>query len=342
MESTLGKRIIENRKRLGMTQDQLAEKLGITAQAVSKWENDLSCPDISILPKLADIFGITTDELLGRQPEIPVCETQIVQEEENEENGFSFNNGKVNLHWDGAKLEGLGLACWVLLTGIVYLVAQLTHMDVSLWDVAWPSFLLVLGLWGLYPKFSAFRLGCALFGGYFLMCKLNLFPIHLGNSILIAVAVVLFGLGLLADALRKDKNPKFTATYTDENDKVHHGKLKNSYNVEGNTFTYEAAFGESTQTVLLDKLKHGTVCVSFGEYELDLSGVNALEDSCKLEAECSFGELTILVPRYFTVLPDSSTAFASFEIKGQPDSTPQGTIYLDASVSFGEICIRYL
>ena len=69
MDLSLGKRITKNRKRLGLTQDQLAEKLGITAQAVSKWENDLSCPDISILPKLADIFSISTDELLGRTKE---------------------------------------------------------------------------------------------------------------------------------------------------------------------------------------------------------------------------------------------------------------------------------
>ena len=65
MEQTLGKRIMEHRKALGLTQDQLAEKLGVTAQAVSKWENDQSCPDITMLPKLADIFGITTDALLG-------------------------------------------------------------------------------------------------------------------------------------------------------------------------------------------------------------------------------------------------------------------------------------
>lgn len=65
MEQTLGKRIVAHRKRLGLTQDQLAEQLGVTAQAVSKWENDQSCPDITMLPKLAEIFGITTDELLG-------------------------------------------------------------------------------------------------------------------------------------------------------------------------------------------------------------------------------------------------------------------------------------
>ena len=45
MEQSLGKRIIENRKRLGLTQDRLAEQLGVTAQAVSKWETGLSLPD---------------------------------------------------------------------------------------------------------------------------------------------------------------------------------------------------------------------------------------------------------------------------------------------------------
>ena len=50
MEETLGKRIMRHRKALGLTQDQLAEQLGITAQAVSKWENDQSCPDIAMLP----------------------------------------------------------------------------------------------------------------------------------------------------------------------------------------------------------------------------------------------------------------------------------------------------
>ena len=48
MEKTLGKRIMLHRKALGLTQEQLAEKLGVTAQAVSKWENDQSCPDIYI------------------------------------------------------------------------------------------------------------------------------------------------------------------------------------------------------------------------------------------------------------------------------------------------------
>ena len=65
MEETLGKRISGHRKRLGLTQDQLADKLGVTAQAVSKWENDISCPDIMLLPLLAQILGVTLDDLFS-------------------------------------------------------------------------------------------------------------------------------------------------------------------------------------------------------------------------------------------------------------------------------------
>ncbi len=61
MEETLGKRISAGRKRLGMTQDKLAETLGVTAQAVSKWENDQSCPDISMLPNRCQFLLRRTD-----------------------------------------------------------------------------------------------------------------------------------------------------------------------------------------------------------------------------------------------------------------------------------------
>lgn len=64
---TLGNKISECRKNKGMTQDALAQLLGVTNQAVSKWESDQSCPDVMLLPKLADIFGITMDELFGRK-----------------------------------------------------------------------------------------------------------------------------------------------------------------------------------------------------------------------------------------------------------------------------------
>lgn len=62
---SFGERIAFYRKEKGFTQETLAEKCSVTAQAVSKWENDITTPDISLLPTLAALFGITADELLG-------------------------------------------------------------------------------------------------------------------------------------------------------------------------------------------------------------------------------------------------------------------------------------
>ena len=53
MNETLGKRIAQYRKAQNMTQENLAEKLGVSSQAVSKWETDQTCPDILLLPQLS-------------------------------------------------------------------------------------------------------------------------------------------------------------------------------------------------------------------------------------------------------------------------------------------------
>ena len=71
METTLGNRIAMLRRKKELKQDDLAEMLGVSPQAVSKWENDQSCPDISLLPKLSQILGVTVDELLtGKTEEV--------------------------------------------------------------------------------------------------------------------------------------------------------------------------------------------------------------------------------------------------------------------------------
>ena len=70
---TIGTRIASSRKELKMTQEDLAVKLGVSAQAVSKWENDASCPDISLLPQMVKVLDITTDELLtGKTSKVQV------------------------------------------------------------------------------------------------------------------------------------------------------------------------------------------------------------------------------------------------------------------------------
>lgn len=63
---TIGTQIALLRKRQNITQEVLAQQLGVTNQAVSKWESDQCCPDVMLLPKIADVFGVSIDELFGR------------------------------------------------------------------------------------------------------------------------------------------------------------------------------------------------------------------------------------------------------------------------------------
>ncbi len=72
MKETFGERFSRLRKQRGLKQEDIALKVNISPQAVSKWENDISSPDISILPTLAEILNVSLDELLGKETEKPI------------------------------------------------------------------------------------------------------------------------------------------------------------------------------------------------------------------------------------------------------------------------------
>ncbi len=78
MKETFGQRFSRLRKQRGLTQEELGEKVGLSGQAVSKWENDASMPDVSLLVDLSDILGVSLDELLGKAQPI----TRVVPEGE--------------------------------------------------------------------------------------------------------------------------------------------------------------------------------------------------------------------------------------------------------------------
>ena len=77
MEKSLGKMISEHRKQQGMTQLELAQKMGVTDKAVSKWERDLSCPDINSIPLLAEILGVSVEALLQVKTETASQKTPV-------------------------------------------------------------------------------------------------------------------------------------------------------------------------------------------------------------------------------------------------------------------------
>lgn len=64
MKKTMGETIAELRKNRGMTQKELAEQMNVTDKAVSKWERDLSCPDIHSIPRLAEVLEVSVEELM--------------------------------------------------------------------------------------------------------------------------------------------------------------------------------------------------------------------------------------------------------------------------------------
>ena len=59
----IGKNIKQLRQQKNLTQEQIAEKLGVSYQAVSKWENNANTPDIALLPKIANLLGTSIDAL---------------------------------------------------------------------------------------------------------------------------------------------------------------------------------------------------------------------------------------------------------------------------------------
>lgn len=109
---TLGGMIASLRKSKGMTQLDLAQQLGVTDKAVSKWERDLSCPDISALPKLAEVLGVTVDELMQTKCK-PAAEKKS---------------------WEN--ILDLILKAVPLAMGLVLIVVPILDKDLSIQDVA--------------------------------------------------------------------------------------------------------------------------------------------------------------------------------------------------------------
>jgi transcriptional regulator with XRE-family HTH domain len=332
MNQSLGKQISTRRKAMGLTQDQLAEKLGVTAQAVSKWENDQSCPDITTLPRLAEIFGISVDTLLGR------TEQEIVHEATIENNQSDEDSDVWDYIYDKTHRSGIGFALFIFSCGVLWLLSNLLELNVGLWSIAWPTALLTIGAMGLLRKFTFLRLMFAMLGAYFLLGNFSLLPdALLDKNLLLPVFLVIFGAGLLLDIFRKPKNRKFHFVKRFN----HKDVSKNHCQISADHFDFSASFSEKHNVITMEVLRYGSISTSFGEYTIDLSGVKSVKPGCELEVSNSFGALTLLVPSRFQLLCDNSTAFGDIDIKGCGTGI-DGTITLDASCSFGEINIRYI
>jgi len=100
---TIGEKFAEKRKARGLTQDEVAEKLGVTPQAVSKWENNVSCPDITLLPQIAKLYHTSIDELLSPDEKIEPAVKLVEPKEQKSKDDMVL---KINvLSSDGDKVK---------------------------------------------------------------------------------------------------------------------------------------------------------------------------------------------------------------------------------------------
>ena len=334
---TIGDRIKFHRKRLGMTQEQLAERMGVSAQAVSKWENNLSCPDISVLPELAEVFGITVDELLGKASPAgeQVHEAEVVGTKDREKHGPS-----VYWEWDGGKKSGVFFALYILVIGGLMLVNHLCALDVSWWTVVWTTALIFLGITSQRWHFSVFGLVMSLAGLYFLLTAYDVIRLKLGWGIVLPVVLLLWGVSLLIDLLfgKRRKCCGKSKTTVRNNEKLHR-----EYSCDDGYLHCELSFGEYRAAVVTSLLRGGEINASFGDFTVDFSACDSLAPNCRIDVDNSFGNLTLLVPEKFSAEIKKDGGFAAnVEIKGRPQTEPQGLLRLEIDNSFGNVELRYV
>lgn len=327
----MGKRIMQLRKEKGYTQEQLAEMMGVSAQAVSKWENDVSCPDISILPMLAEKLGVTTDELLGVKPIEPKV---VIVDGQNKKNG----DGSFSVSWDGGKSvkkDGIWFAVLVIVLGMAFLVQRLELVSFGIWGIVWPAVIIGLGISWMIKRFSVFALTVAGLGVYFLLFNLRVISLPLTWSIIWPSLLVLLGLTILYEALIPNKHKFCGVNFSGNKEK------RSQYREENGFVNYECSFSEENRKVAAEDFLGGDVEINFGKSELDLTAIKRVNQNAKLDVEVNFATFDLIVPKTMRVFLKSDKSFGSIQMNGEPNSDAALAINVDGDVNFGTMNIYY-
>ena len=135
-KKTIGKFISVLRKANGMTQQELADKLMVSDKTVSKWERDERMPDISLLPAIAEIFGITTDELLRGERKNP--ERADYNTEESEAKQKAKSDKQIKNMFDKKKRRYNSLTWLSIAITLVGLMVGFVLAEFTYWVLAVP------------------------------------------------------------------------------------------------------------------------------------------------------------------------------------------------------------
>ncbi|MBR4439549.1 MAG: helix-turn-helix domain-containing protein [Clostridia bacterium] len=341
-ENTIGKRIQALRKERGMTQKQLADAVGVTPQAVSKWETDESCPDITALPLLAGTLGVSVDTLLSGTESAsgPVLEGVV---RDANETASSKKEKPYTWVWNAGKISGIIFGVFILLAGVLLILTKTKPEwfgEIGFWDIIWPSAIIFVGLAGCISRdISGFSLGIVAVGVLFLLKNLGVIE---GSVWPIAIAIVLILVGvttILHQFFKRKKKIKRNGNtvYVDGKD----GKFRSDYSEDGGYIKYKASFGDDNVRFSSDKFYGGEVNVSFGDFDVDLTEVREIESGAELKANISFGDLTIHVPKSVRVELETAGSFSGKGVKGNPAPDAANVLRVKAAASFADFEIEY-
>lgn len=330
MKETFGQTILRLRKQKSFTQEQLAEKLGVTAQAVSKWENDVSMPDIQTLPLIAEVFGVSTDELFGIK-QSNIHNERYGDNEDNEDNG----NG-INIHFHGFTKKVFAFPIMLILTGLIYILSTTGIWPYvppqSFWSILWPSMLFAFGISLLVNSFSIFSAGITLCGAYYILFNLNIIYYELSWPIVLSVMIILLGISIIVDN---------TILKAKKHNNIKKGASRITVDETNGECNMSCSFGSCEQKIESSIFKNANASVSFGNGILILSNCQSAAQKSTIQAHVSFGELEIRCPGNMKIISRVNSSFASVDVVGNPNDDAEYIIELYGNVSFGCIKIIY-
>ena len=345
-KETLGKRIAMLRKEKGLTQEQLAEKVGVSAQAVSKWENDVSCPDITLLPLLADILGVSVDELLGTKPIEPhviiLDKDEVPKEDPKKSRSFSW---EWNKHRESVKWGTVAFCIGAILVCLMFVIRSFPQLGLfqdvpeeglKAWGYAWPLILFAIGLISVKDHIP-FGVAMMAFGGYEFVRRtlipygVKLLPIP-WYVILLIIAIITLVLVLVGKKHlivrvnnkgdKKDREPSLDVSE------------ENGY------LDADMSFGSGVITFDGETMNGGSIDMNFGDYKVDLRNVKTFSENCLLQVDQNFGSLTVFLPGNVRLVKSSDTSFGSFTTLGGPDPDANQTSIIRADVNFGTLQVK--
>ena len=337
---TLGKRIAMLRRNQGWTQEQLGEKVGVSAQAVSKWENDQTCPDITTLPLLADLFGITTDELLGIKPIEP--HVVILDKEPEEDKDNKTRSVEINLN-NMDQWTGITMCIMAILICVMLILRSTTPLfnreGVNVWNYIWTIAVFSLGLMRVRKNIvfgiTAMAIGIYEFiwFGWGVPFEIKWYVILLVFAVASLLKILLVKMGVLKE--KTHRNDHSAIVSGDRPNRV------NEYSDEGYFVNAELSFGSNRIEYPYDTLRGAKIETNFGDHLIDFRNVQHFENDPVLDVEVNFGNVVVYLPDNVQIHKNSDTSFGAFRVKGAPSEHADQVAYFRGEANFGNLEIRY-